>query len=99
HLLAHASRVRRHRVVAPFPETHEAQEVLDLALALSRRDTVEAGVEVEVVPRRQALVEPGLLREDPHDRTDARVVAAEPKAGDLRRAGRRRDEGAQQPDR
>ena len=55
-LLLHAARIRRDRVVTAIPESHQPQEMLDARDAEAVRQAVEAGVEVEVVVCREALV-------------------------------------------
>src|SRR4051812_22535226 len=60
---------------------------------------IERRVEDEVVPRRLALVQTRLFREDADRGADLRVVAAELESSDFSAPGRGRDQRAEQPER
>src|SRR5688572_16086487 len=72
-----------------------------LGLPRCRRavEPVERGEEHEVVPGGLALVQPRLLGEDADRRADLRVLPAQAETCDVRGAGRRPDECAQEAQR
>src|SRR5438552_2803017 len=99
HLLFHPARERRHRLAASLPEAHEAEIPLGLVSRGPAGEPVERCVEDEVLPRRLALVEARLLREDADTRADLGIVASKAVSGDRCRTRRRRDERAEEPSR
>src|SRR5438093_1055018 len=97
HLLFHPARERRHRLAASLPEAHEAEIPLGLISRGPAREPVERCVEDEGLPRRLALVEARLLREDADARAALGVLAATAVPGDRCRTRRGRDERAEEP--
>src|SRR5262245_7829664 len=60
----HASGERAHQALAPVEQLDEHEHVLDAKAALGRRHAVDQAVEIEVLVKREAVVEGRLLEHD-----------------------------------
>ena len=98
-LLLHALAERAGDVVAPLPEREQAQVAFDALGAGGGVEVVQATEELEVVARRQLVVEARRLGQDADPRPDSVRLLADVEALDRRRALARGDERGEHPDR
>ncbi len=97
--LLHAARERLDVVVALVGEVHQLEQVADHPSPRGGRQAVAAREEVQVLPDLHVVVDPEDVRHEPEDAPDLVRVPCHGPAGDLRVAGRRLQEGRQDPER
>ena len=95
----HSARQRARQPVEHRAEVHRHDRLLDPLAALTRRHAGDAGIEVEVLERRQRAVHGDRLRDVADRSAHGEGIGAHVEARDLRAAGGRGQERGQHADR